>query len=432
MKKLLLSIAMFITTTFVFAEGYQVNLQSTKQVGMGHVGAALKLGSESMHFNPAGLAFLESPLDISLGVSPTFATASYRNEGIISKTDNKLSLPMFAYVGFKIYDNLAGGVSLTTPYGSGLNWGKDWVGADLIQNISLQSFSIQPTVSYKILKNLSVGLGMTIQFGDVEISRALMPAGTLTQMGMGDEYKDVIPVSATLKGKSGIRFGYNVGLLWDINDKWSVGASYRSKIMLGVSSGSATLDYASEQIKQILSGKIPPLDEGTFSAEMPMPANLNIGAAFRPNKKLLLSAEIQTVFWAAYKELNITFSEEVLGGYNINSVKNYRNTVIGRVGMEYKLTERFDVRGGLYFDQTPVDSKNLNPETPGMNKIGISAGFSFRPIKKLSIDFALLYTEGIGREGEVSYTNGLQQNKVFKGFYDTYGIIPSVGISYRF
>ena len=36
------------------AEGFQVNAQSTKQAGMGHVGAALKLGAESMHFNPAG------------------------------------------------------------------------------------------------------------------------------------------------------------------------------------------------------------------------------------------------------------------------------------------------------------------------------------------------------------------------------------------
>lgn len=35
------------------AEGYQINTLSARQLGMGHTGTALKLGSESMIFNPA-------------------------------------------------------------------------------------------------------------------------------------------------------------------------------------------------------------------------------------------------------------------------------------------------------------------------------------------------------------------------------------------
>ncbi|MDE7459746.1 MAG: outer membrane protein transport protein, partial [Paramuribaculum sp.] len=45
------------------AEGYQVNTLSAKQLGMGHVGVAMKLGAESMLFNPAGLAFSDKTLD---------------------------------------------------------------------------------------------------------------------------------------------------------------------------------------------------------------------------------------------------------------------------------------------------------------------------------------------------------------------------------
>ena len=33
--------------TYAAAEGFQVNAQSTKQAGMGHVGTAMKLGAES-------------------------------------------------------------------------------------------------------------------------------------------------------------------------------------------------------------------------------------------------------------------------------------------------------------------------------------------------------------------------------------------------
>ena len=41
------------TSLALWAEGYQINTLSAKQEGMGHVGVAMKLGSESMIFNPA-------------------------------------------------------------------------------------------------------------------------------------------------------------------------------------------------------------------------------------------------------------------------------------------------------------------------------------------------------------------------------------------
>ena len=47
-----------------FAEGYQINSQSVRQWGMAHTGTALKLGAESMLFNPAGFAYMDSKFDI--------------------------------------------------------------------------------------------------------------------------------------------------------------------------------------------------------------------------------------------------------------------------------------------------------------------------------------------------------------------------------
>ena len=52
MKKFLLSNILSLIILVSFAEGYQVNLQSVRQTGMGHTGVALMLGAESMHFNP--------------------------------------------------------------------------------------------------------------------------------------------------------------------------------------------------------------------------------------------------------------------------------------------------------------------------------------------------------------------------------------------
>ncbi|MGL5318011.1 MAG: OmpP1/FadL family transporter [Bacteroidales bacterium] len=432
MKKIFSLVACSFVSLSLFAEGYQVNLQSARQAGMGHVGAGMKLGAESMHFNPAGLTSIKNTVDLSAGVSGVFTNAEYINGDYSHKAESEVSTPMYLYAGFKIYDNLAAGISVTTPYGSSLNWGKDWAGAHLVQDISLKSFNIQPTIAYKPFERLSIGAGLMIMTGDVAISRAMMPKGALG--AFDPDLKDVVPVSATLGGKSKLGLGFNVGAQFDVTDQITLGVSYRSKVKMKVEEGTAELTYASEAIKDMISKipglPLPILEQGTFEATMPMPSNLNVGLSYKPTERITLAAELQMVGWAAYDSLNIKFTEAVLGEYNINAEKNYRNTFIYRIGAEYKTTERLDLRAGVYYDESPVRSNLYNPETPGMNKLGLTFGFSFRPIPSLSVDGAFTYTHGFGRTG--SYPDPVSKDKVFTGDYKVSAFTPTLGVSYTF
>ena len=55
-RKAVLTAAAVLSVLSANAEGYQINSQSARQWGMAHTGTALKLGAESMLFNPAGMA----------------------------------------------------------------------------------------------------------------------------------------------------------------------------------------------------------------------------------------------------------------------------------------------------------------------------------------------------------------------------------------
>ena len=70
------------------AEGYQVNTLSAPPNGMGHTGTALKLGAESMIFNPAGLAFEEHTIDFQGSVTGIFAHATAKVDGVDYNTSN--------------------------------------------------------------------------------------------------------------------------------------------------------------------------------------------------------------------------------------------------------------------------------------------------------------------------------------------------------
>ena len=459
MKKIIVAACLSILPfSHSIAEGYQANVQSTKQSGMGHVGVAMKLGAESMHFNPAGLAFMNDPVGISVGASGVFSNVKYTNGAYSHETDNKMSTPLYAYVGFKIFENVAAGISLTTPYGSGINYGKNWVGSYLVQDLSLQSFSIQPTVSWKIMDRLSIGAGLMVMTGNFTLSRSLIPAGALEGLrpfapkvpGLNEvlnNYKDISAASASLAGSADMKLGFNVGAMFDITDRLTVGLSYRSKVMMQVNEGEAELSYANKaeleamlaKVNPILAavGKnpigVPPLDKGTFKAEMPLPSNWNIGLSYRASDRLMLSAETQIVGWSAYQSLNVQFSQEVLGGYSLKAEKNYKNSCIFRIGSEYKTTDRLDLRLGAYYDQSPVEDNFLNPETPSSDKLGLTAGLSFRPVERFSIDAALAYITGFGRDGsytDVDTTTG--QPRTFKGHYDVNALTAVLGLSYAF
>lgn len=94
MKKIIVSIMTLSAVLTGYAEGYQVNTLSAKQGGMAHTGVSQKLGSESMYFNPAGMAFMDKTLDISGSINGVSPTAKAKIDGNWYETDNKTSTPL--------------------------------------------------------------------------------------------------------------------------------------------------------------------------------------------------------------------------------------------------------------------------------------------------------------------------------------------------
>jgi long-chain fatty acid transport protein len=242
-------------------------------------------------------------------------------------------------------------------------------------------------------------------------------------------------VSVNLNGKAGLRFGYNIGAMYDINDKWTLGASYRSKVKVKVNDGDVALSFANEAvIKQLIGSSLPNFDNASFTAELPLPSNFNIGVSFKPNNRWVVTGEVNFVGWAAYDKLQVNFlPSSELSGYDIDAAKCYKNTRIYRAGTQFQATNRLKVRFGAYVDESPVKTDYLNPETPSMTKLGLAAGLSFTPVQKLSVDFAFTYVTGFGRDG--SYTDKsmlLKVDRTFGGHYDVTALMPAIGLSYAF
>lgn len=457
-KKVLITLSAAMMCGFsLFAEGYQVNTLSAKQLGMGHVGVAMKLGAESMLFNPAGLAFSDKTVDLSGTFTGIKAIATAKVDGIDYKTRNGLSTPLAAHASFQIFDNLQAGVSFYTPYGSRINWTENWPGAVLNQKVDLATYTVQPTVSWRITPRLSIGAGLMLTWGSVDLNKGLVSAASLDRllsvlqatgmsqaMGLDPKYRfgTTTPASVNLNGTSDVAVGINIGAMFDISRRVTVGASFRSKMMMKVKAGEATVNYANEVARGILESDLNIINSANFAAEMPCPYVLNFGVSYRPTDRLTLALDAQLTGWHAYKYLDIDFLAEQLTPYDQHLTKNYRNAWAVKAGAQYALTPRLDLRAGMMIDTTPVSTQHYNPETPGMTKIEPALGFSFRPISNFSIDVAFMYVAGLGEDNAYcSYTDllaarnpalQLPAEAVFMANYKVKAFVPSVGISYSF
>ncbi len=452
------------------AEGYQINSQSSRQWGMAHTGTALKLGAESMLFNPAGMTFMNSKFDISLGSILISSKVKFEQPNYSHQTDNPLSTPVFGYIGYKPFEKLAFGVSVTNPAGNSLVWGKDWAGATHIQNVSLKAFNVQPTVSYKINDFISLGAGLMIDFGSFSQERALIAKNQLealvplanslaplvpalgTLPGAIQSFHNQIPANIKLEGSSKVAYGFNVGALINITPKLTLGVTYRSKVNISVEGGEAKVNYASGAAKEVVNAiksfslpsqivgmldentlktvqkvvtdmdKISKLDGAKFNASMPIPAIFSAGLAYQPNEAWTITGEAQITNWSSYKTLSIDFN--TLEKPEI-SVKNYKNTVAVRAGAEYIVNNFITVRAGAYIDTPPVQMDNYNPETPSADTYGVTAGATLNPIKFLALDLSIGYLRGAKTTG--SYDNGN-----FTADYTKSAIMPGVGLRFKF
>ncbi|MCY1635422.1 OmpP1/FadL family transporter [Marinifilum sp. D737] len=423
-KRICLAIAIIAMAYNVKAEGFAVNLQGVKQTGMGHVGTALNFDASSMQWNPGALATLDSKYSFSLGGFGTLTKAEYTGLNGTESTDNPTNTPFYFYGSMKVSDKFAVGLGVYTPFGNTMDWGETWSGRYLIQDISMKGIYIQPTVSYKINDWLSVGAGLNIVYGDVELNRAV---------NVGPLVGSPTPVDGSVEiSGNNIQYGYNLGVFIQPNDKLNIGISYRSQVDVDLSYSDATADFT------VIDPVSPLFPDGGVAASLPLPASFNLGFAYQINDKWLVSADVNFIKWSEYKSLDFDFETNTTTTVNTpggpmtipvltdsESTRDWDNSMTWRFGTRYTANEKLDLYAGLYFDQTPTNDKYYTPETPGANKVGISLGFSYKLTDKLSLDATVLYNEG-------EKVDRIDSNSGFEGEYKYKAWLPGVGITYNF
>jgi long-chain fatty acid transport protein len=407
------------------AAAYQVLLQGNRVTAMGNLGVGLRPDASSMFFNPGAMPFMEGN-QIMMGINLVNSNIAFWDSQTPSSTNTALTespigtpFHLYAVWGPK-ESRWKFALGAYTPFGSTITWGKEWQGRYLLDQIRLTAIYTQATAAFKLTDKLSIGAGIVAMFGSVELQRVLPVTS------------DLDPTLINLKGNSKTGIGYNVGIYWEISDKWQLGASYRSKIDAKLEDGDVTF----ENVPASLSALFQP---NKFNATLPLPSQISLGINFTPNDRLTVGVEANYIGWSAYKSLDFDFADENIGIQDTKSPRNYHDTYVFHLGGEYKIGN-FQLRGGTYYDLSPVDKGYMTPETPDTNRFALSAGFGYSLGEHFQFDLSFLYNVGQKRtqtiqEAQSAGTYPSATNSTYAvepGTYKLKAYIPGLSISYKF
>ena len=401
---LLLFISLAATTTF--GGGYQVGLHSMRNIGMGLIGTSLTYDASSLFYNPGGASFVNEKFSFSGGMTFLMARTTYQAENVNYQDhmNHDLNTPFYFYAAFKPIEDLSIGVAVNTPYGLSMSWPDDWKGRFLIQNVAFKAITVQPTISWKIKDVIGFGAGFVIALGDVNLNKAIP-----LQNAAGEGQMNI-------KGTT-TKFGFNAGVMVHPVKGLNIGIDYRSKIDMSVEGGDATFTVPASLSSNFPANKV--------DVTLPLPANLDFGASYEINDKIMIGMSLNYVFWSAFDSLIFNFRTVTPAIGRTSQPKLYMDRLISRIGVQWKINKLIAVRAGGYYDPSPVKSQYLDPMLPSSDEIGLTCGLSIYPTKGLSIDAAFEYLLSTERSGSYSPEN-------FAGTYSSTFYMPGIGLTYNF
>ncbi|QIL76716.1 OmpP1/FadL family transporter [Hymenobacter sp. HDW8] len=415
LQSLLLVGGALLTSTAASAGGYQVTLAGQKNNGMGGVGVGLSLDQAAMFYNPGALAMVRER-GVQVGVNATFARSAFVAEGGSTQRElrNSVVTPFNLYASFGPAEGkFRAGIAVYTPFGSTLKYAEGWEGRTALTEIELQSIYVQPTVSYAITDQISVGAGLTVlAYGAVNLQR---------DVPLPDSFGHI-----ELDGEAERKIGFNAGVFFKPSEKFSLGINYRSKIDAEVKGGDVT--FTGVDPNSVLAARFP---NTKFDATLPLIATTSIGVGIMPTEKLTIGLDVNYAEWSKYKTLEFTFADPINGSNTSVSKRNYEDALTFRLGGQYKITDGLTVRAGAAYDESPVRDGYVTPETPDANRVSGTIGASYA-VGKFGVDFSTQFVSISKRSQTQSQlvANGTQDRVA--GTYKTNIVIPGIGLNYSF
>jgi long-chain fatty acid transport protein len=416
------------------AYGSAFALQEQSGSGLGNAfagGAAAAEDASTVYWNPAGMSRMPG-IQFAGAASLICPSNKFQNEqsqpaalqplgGNGGDAGNCAGVPA-VYLVVPYQKQWAFGIGVNVPFGLKTKYDSDWIGRFQAIESKLDTINVNPSLSWKPTDNFTVGAGVNWQRIKATLTKDVNYAGTIATAAQLAAAGGVIPpasvapiVGAYAGSTSFVKvhgddnaWGWDIGVLWEIDSSTRIGATYRSSIKYTIT---GPVEFTNPGIPSSLPAPLvpvatalstcintgagcpiplpPPLpfNNGDVSVSIKVPSTTNV-SFFKAIDRWDWMADLQFTNWSSIQNLTIVRSNGVVLQ---SEPENFKNTWRGSIGANYHYSDQWMFRGGIAYDETPVNNTDRTPRLPDNNRTWFSIGAQYKFNAQTWLDFGYTY-----------------------------------------
>lgn len=378
-----------VTSLPAVAGAFQLNEYSSAGLGRSYAGeGAIADSVDSASRNPATIMMFSRP-GVSAGaifVDPDVTI--YGKNGNDNLTANNVAPTAWVpdlHIIAPINPRVGISFSVNSNYGLGTKYNPDYFAGEVAGTTSLASINSNISGALRISPHWSVGLGFDAVYAQAEIERFV---------GFhSHSHSSAMPIGmslAHLKG-NGWGYGWNTGVLWQINDTNRYSLAYRAKIRVkfrGNYRGGLpeSLNQPGSQLPWGSGGK-------TINGKliMELPESWELSGYNRVAAQWAIHYSLLFTRWSQFQRLQATGDN---GQTLFDRAEYFHNVWRIALGSSYYLDDNWTLRGGIAFDQSPIPPAYRSVSIPDQNRLWLSAGARYTFNQNASVDVGLSWMHG--------------------------------------
>ncbi len=404
------------------AAGLWLYEQGASDMGLAAAGrAALAQDASTAAANPAGMTLLERN-QLEGGLLGIFVTAKFDADsttfggGDGGNAGGFVPAGSFSYVhGFST--DLKVGLTATSNFGLGLDYGDDWAGRYYVQKGELVTMGVNPGIGYRLNDWLSVGAGFSMVYGkltqDVAVNNNPLSVGSSPDGRLKIDSDDV-------------GYGYNLGVLVLPRSDTRLGLTYRSKVKLKFDDAvnSSNLSLFWDGVLNQMLGSNRKVD-----MEINIPQAVMFSVYHQLNDQWAIMANIGWQDQSEFGQTSISLASTE-GSSSLTADRNFHDTWHYALGAQYRFAPEWLFSVGVAYDESPVDDKDRTPDMPLDRQIRYATGIQYDLNEDLTIGAAYTFLDA--GDADISLKDNPVRGDLKGDYSSNYINFVNVNVVYRF
>ena len=359
------------STALASSGGFRIFASDAEAVGKGGAFTGEADNPSAIIYNPAGLTQLKGENYVSVGgalISPMVDYQNTAGDTVQMRRKNFLVPHVYVVSDFNL-PNAVFGVGTTSNFGLSTEWADDSFSRYVATRTDLENIDNHFTIAYRVNEQLSLGAGVIYEISKFNKEK------NINQQPGSDAF-------AQLKGDDQTP-GYTISGLYKFNPQHQAGLLYRSEIQ-HTYRGKATADHLNDLGTYPLASIFGGSSYATnFVADFTLPQSGVIGYSYTPNDKWRFNIDAEWMDWSSIENEKVSFPDE-LNSTRLSildtltaSNRDWKSTLSYNLGTEYSYNEKLKLRGGYFFNPTPIPEANFDTAVPSSDCNGVSVGLGY-------------------------------------------------------